>query len=257
MAFAAQMRALGRSLVPVRAEDVAAAAMGRSAPPLRAAWITFDDGYRDVLTNVLPILEREHIPATFFARVPGEDDFPSWAPLDLGYQVLGRVTICRLGRPLAARGESANGSSPRSYGDQIAGCWPWRRGTAWTLEARREDVYLSGREVGSSRPAASRSVATGPTTCAGRRWTRTRWSRGPPERRLARRPGTSARASPTRMRRWTRGSPSPHSGWASSSGSSSSNQPATTSNRRLAVRRLVAKDDERWVERLASELEGA
>ncbi len=44
--------------------------------------ITFDDGYRDVLENVLPILERHLFPATFFISTENIDrDIENWTDL--------------------------------------------------------------------------------------------------------------------------------------------------------------------------------
>ena len=39
---------------------------GRSAPPERAVVVTFDDGFRNILTTAAPVLQRLHIPATLF-----------------------------------------------------------------------------------------------------------------------------------------------------------------------------------------------
>jgi peptidoglycan/xylan/chitin deacetylase (PgdA/CDA1 family) len=92
-AFAAQMRAIGRAFEPVRLEDVHRAATGRGVLPRRAVWLTFDDGYRDVLDAVAPVMARERVPATLFVRAPERDGLPSWAPLDLCYQALARTGL--------------------------------------------------------------------------------------------------------------------------------------------------------------------
>lgn len=42
------------------------AVAGRKRLPDRSVWLSFDDGWRDNLWNVVPVLEREGIPATFF-----------------------------------------------------------------------------------------------------------------------------------------------------------------------------------------------
>lgn len=39
---------------------------GRSAAPERAVVVTFDDGFRNILTTAAPVLQRLHIPATLF-----------------------------------------------------------------------------------------------------------------------------------------------------------------------------------------------
>ena len=65
-AFERQMKYLVRKRWTMSLADVVAYAKGEKKLPMRAVAITFDDGYRDVLTTVLPILERYHIPATVF-----------------------------------------------------------------------------------------------------------------------------------------------------------------------------------------------
>lgn len=256
--FAAQMRALGRSFVPVRAEDVAAAAMGRSALPRRAVWITFDDGYRDVLANVLPTLEREHIPATFFARVPGEDELPSWAPLDLCYQVLGRVTTVDPGALLPI-GETRERLLCASYGDQIR--WVLALAARHGVDVgalRREDVYLSGREIAD---LVSRGFSVGAHGTDHVRWTMLdddgleHAVRGSAD--WLDRVGTSAPcvAYPDAALDGRAAAITQRMGFVVGV---VLEQPAGDDiDPRLAVRRLVARDDERWIESLASELEGA
>jgi peptidoglycan/xylan/chitin deacetylase (PgdA/CDA1 family) len=62
----AHLEAIGRLCVPVSLTEVEAAlAGGRSLPP-RAVHVTFDDGYRSVLTRALPLLERAGVPASVF-----------------------------------------------------------------------------------------------------------------------------------------------------------------------------------------------
>jgi peptidoglycan/xylan/chitin deacetylase (PgdA/CDA1 family) len=62
------------------------AALEHGAPlPRRPVMITFDDGYRDVLTNAAPVLVRLHMPATAYvitARISGPDpSFLTWSEL--------------------------------------------------------------------------------------------------------------------------------------------------------------------------------
>jgi peptidoglycan/xylan/chitin deacetylase (PgdA/CDA1 family) len=87
-AFEAQMRSLARWLEPISLDELGAAARDERSLPERAAVVTFDDGYRDLLDVALPVLERAGIPAIAFSRVPGAGGLPSWAPLDLLYHGL-------------------------------------------------------------------------------------------------------------------------------------------------------------------------
>jgi peptidoglycan/xylan/chitin deacetylase (PgdA/CDA1 family) len=68
------------------AQFYAALEQGRRLPP-RPVLITFDDGYRDVLWNASPALERLHMPAVAFvitARVSdGDPSFLTWPQLQL------------------------------------------------------------------------------------------------------------------------------------------------------------------------------
>lgn len=58
------LRALGCTVIsPAEWMDIAS---GRREPPPRAVLLTFDDGYRSVLTQALPILERHEMPAAVF-----------------------------------------------------------------------------------------------------------------------------------------------------------------------------------------------
>lgn len=63
--FAAQMRALKRARMPVSLDHMVERMLAGKAEMGTVA-ITFDDAYRDVLTNAKPILEEYGIPATVF-----------------------------------------------------------------------------------------------------------------------------------------------------------------------------------------------
>lgn len=64
--FERQMKYLARKGWAVPLADVVLYAKGEKKLSAHTVAITFDDGYRDLLTTVLPILERHHIPATVF-----------------------------------------------------------------------------------------------------------------------------------------------------------------------------------------------
>jgi peptidoglycan/xylan/chitin deacetylase (PgdA/CDA1 family) len=64
-AFDAQIRFLARHYAPVSADQVIAAFRG-AALPRRAVLVTFDDGYRDFLTEAWPVLRRYGVPAVLF-----------------------------------------------------------------------------------------------------------------------------------------------------------------------------------------------
>lgn len=64
--FEQQMAYLAKRGWIVPLADIVAYAKGEKQLPRHAIAITFDDGYVDVLTNALPILERYQIPATIF-----------------------------------------------------------------------------------------------------------------------------------------------------------------------------------------------
>ncbi len=65
-AFARHMRHLRQAFCPISLDAALTAWItGRSLPP-RAVAVTFDDGYENVLSVALPILQRYRIPATVF-----------------------------------------------------------------------------------------------------------------------------------------------------------------------------------------------
>ena len=69
--FARQMRHLQRGFCVISLDEAIELLEARRPFPDRAVAVTFDDGYRNVLTSVLPILERDRIPAAVFVP-PGQ-----------------------------------------------------------------------------------------------------------------------------------------------------------------------------------------
>lgn len=65
-AFDVQMRWLTRRCTPVGLADVLAAFDGVRKLPRRPVWVTFDDGYPDVVERAQPVLDRLGIRATLF-----------------------------------------------------------------------------------------------------------------------------------------------------------------------------------------------
>jgi hypothetical protein len=139
-AFEAQMRALTRLFEPVRLSDLGAAARGERALPEQAVLVTFDDGYRDLADVALPVLERTGVPAVAFARVPGADGLPSWAPLDLLYHVLAAARSNAADLPSA---EAREVLLTLPFAEQVASVLSIaRRLGVEVADLRREDLYL-------------------------------------------------------------------------------------------------------------------
>ena len=69
-AFARHARSLARDFCVVSLEQVAESVQAGRPFPDRAVWITFDDGYRNVVTTALPVLQVLRLPATVFV-LPG------------------------------------------------------------------------------------------------------------------------------------------------------------------------------------------
>lgn len=63
--FACHMEYLAEKLIPLSLDQLVKNLTNRQVPA-RAVIVTFDDGYKDVLYNALPILEKYQIPATVF-----------------------------------------------------------------------------------------------------------------------------------------------------------------------------------------------
>ena len=74
--FAAQMRWLKRNGFHAVSQEQAFAALEHGARlPAHPIMITFDDGYRDVWANALPVLMRLHMPATAYVITSRISDF--------------------------------------------------------------------------------------------------------------------------------------------------------------------------------------
>ncbi len=65
-AFEEQMQYVARHYVPISTQHAVAALRGETTLPRRAVLVTFDDGYRDFLTNAWPVLKRHKVPALLF-----------------------------------------------------------------------------------------------------------------------------------------------------------------------------------------------
>ena len=76
--FAAQMRELRRSFVPLPLGELASRARAGTLPPGAVA-VTLDDGYEDALLHASPILLEHGVPATFFAvAAASREGSPFW-----------------------------------------------------------------------------------------------------------------------------------------------------------------------------------
>lgn len=64
--FEQQLRLLRDSFQPISLAELLAYRAARRAPPPRSVVLTFDDGYRNVLTSALPLLQRYGMPASLF-----------------------------------------------------------------------------------------------------------------------------------------------------------------------------------------------
>jgi peptidoglycan/xylan/chitin deacetylase (PgdA/CDA1 family) len=86
-AFAGQMRwIVAHGFHAIREQQLFAAFFQQTRLPPRPVLITFDDGYRDVFRNALPVLERLHLSATAFVitgRISGPDpSFLTWGEVE-------------------------------------------------------------------------------------------------------------------------------------------------------------------------------
>lgn len=99
-AFDAQVRTVKRVARFVTLEDVVRHAKGESSFPSSAIALTFDDGYADFVTNVLPVLRRERVPfALFVCADPRRDELANAHPLLTPDEVaeLSKEPLCEIG----------------------------------------------------------------------------------------------------------------------------------------------------------------
>lgn len=79
--------------------------------PRRAVALSFDDGYRDNLSVLLPLLEEDHLPATVFVTTGGSGEFFWWdelaAILHPSNELPPRLELVDLEDPVHAGGRSA------------------------------------------------------------------------------------------------------------------------------------------------------
>lgn len=71
---------------------------GKDSPPERAVCVTFDDGFRNVLTDAAPVLKRLGIPATLFVTT----DFVFAKKMLWPDRLISALTLTRVGVPDAA-----------------------------------------------------------------------------------------------------------------------------------------------------------
>lgn len=81
------LRAHGYAVVPLR--EAIEMVQGTRPMPTKAIAVTFDDGFRDILSEAMPILERDEVPATLFVA-PGLLD---GVPPPGEWQSLGEVRL--------------------------------------------------------------------------------------------------------------------------------------------------------------------
>jgi len=92
--FERQVRELASRFEVLDEAGVVAWLAGRRSLARPACWVTFDDGYRDVLTHAAPVLERLGVPATLFVVTDALAHGRS-LPADRWYATLGARTRSR------------------------------------------------------------------------------------------------------------------------------------------------------------------
>lgn len=85
-----QLMDLNGTYNPVSIHDYVLALRGERTLPERSLLVTVDDGYRDFQEIALPMFQNAGIEPVMFSRIPVEDGYPDWAPLDLFYCAMGK-----------------------------------------------------------------------------------------------------------------------------------------------------------------------
>jgi peptidoglycan/xylan/chitin deacetylase (PgdA/CDA1 family) len=94
--FEAQIEWIASAFEPVSGQAVADAVVHGRSLPRRSVWLTFDDGYADVVELALPVLRTRGIPATLFVS-PGlvvSREAPWWDVIDLALRSGWRADLC-------------------------------------------------------------------------------------------------------------------------------------------------------------------
>jgi peptidoglycan/xylan/chitin deacetylase (PgdA/CDA1 family) len=89
--FAAQMRAVAEHFEVLGEPEVLAWLDGERELQRPGCWITFDDGYRDVLERAAPVVAQHELPATVFVTTGVVEQPERWLPADRWYATLDRA----------------------------------------------------------------------------------------------------------------------------------------------------------------------
>lgn len=90
--FAAHVRSVVEHLDVLTEAEVLSWLDGQRALRRPSCWITFDDGYRDVLDRAAPVLAHHRVPATMFVTTGVLEHEGRWLPADRWYATLHRAT---------------------------------------------------------------------------------------------------------------------------------------------------------------------
>lgn len=98
--FEEQLRSLVQRYTPVSLRDVKRHVLLEAPLPAGAVLVTFDDGYRNVVRNAVPVLQRYEVPAVVFP-VPGAMDEGRWLwPAELEWRHTGDLVAATMKRRL-------------------------------------------------------------------------------------------------------------------------------------------------------------